>query len=447
MADLSTMWGGLLDAHDNFIAPRAPAGAGYSDDTARMARAALLGQLGGTLLAASQGGQSFDQRARILAGLGNAPTSAAEILQRGTPAPVTDEDRARTGLLRQQTAELQRKADEARKAREWLLSRDAPGGATSAIPGATVPPGPAGPAMPGAVTTTPLPPLPGTGGGGGAPGAPSSPGAPGATPAPAPTPTPPAPAPQGPYRLPRETVQAMIASGMSPEDIVRIEAEEALKRSRPQPGLDPAQTLNAEGELRKEFTGNEAVKGFNEAQRQYTQMNAIVKAANTGQPGAGVNDTALVYAFFKTIDPTSTVREGEFATVGANMGLPAQVVAALQKIDGRGFLTPETRKELAKVAEGYLFRRYEDVERLGGNYRTIAEGRGLKGDNVVVDPRSQETRGRYVTSRLDPGMIAGAGNEELKALRELVPYMQPEQLMALKQRLQMARPARAGGPI
>lgn len=251
--------------------------------------------------------------------------------------------------------------------------------------------------------------------------------------------------PQGaPFRFSKAQVDAMVAGGMKADEIIKMEIEQGLKQGK-QNQLDPSQVLNAEGELRKEFTGNEAVKGFNEAQRQYNQMQQIVKAANSGQPGAGVNDTALVYAFFKTIDPTSTVREGEFATVGANMGLPAQVTAALQKIDGKGFLTPETRKELAKVAEGYLFRRYEDVDRLGENFKQIATGRGLRGENVVVDPRAPELKKRYVVSQVTPEMILGAGNDEAKALRDYLPYMTPEQLAALKQRLMMQRPGRFGG--
>jgi hypothetical protein len=66
---------------------------------------------------------------------------------------------------------------------------------------------------------------------------------------------------------------------------------EGILGPQPKP-LDPNQTATQEAELRKEYLGNEAVKGFNQAQRSFSTMTDLVKRANEAKPGAGVNDTA-----------------------------------------------------------------------------------------------------------------------------------------------------------
>jgi hypothetical protein len=422
---------GLLGGVNDMMAPRAPAGAPYDDETARMARAALLGNIGGSLLAASQGGQSFEGRARALQSLGQAPAAAAEIQRAG----------ANTAYMGAQTQQLQQAARD-RAASDAYYRGEAPAGAPAG--------GPAPLPTPGAA---PAPEAPG-----GAPAAPAAPGAPTIAGTAAKTGWLAQAAELGlsqqeavrvammPYEQRAEVVKQLMlrqqerrsrydvveSADGSKERVYGDGRRESILGPQPKP-LDPAQTASQEAELRKEYLGNEAVKGFNQAQRSFATMTDLVKRANEAKPGAGVNDTALVFAFFKTIDPASTVREGEFASVAASMGLSEQVISALGRVDGKGFLTPDVRAELARVAETYLDKQYGDVERLGTAYRGIAEQRKLNAGNVTVDPRSPDTRMRYEVRRLTTDQIMKATDaEQLKRLP--LDLLSPDQRAAVRSR-------------
>ncbi len=69
---------------------------------------------------------------------------------------------------------------------------------------------------------------------------------------------------------------------------------------------------------------------------------------------SGQGDLAIVYGYMKMLDPTSVVREGEFATAEATAGLPAWIVSQYNKLldggrldDGEG----KTRAEFKRAAE------------------------------------------------------------------------------------------------
>jgi hypothetical protein len=84
-------------------------------------------------------------------------------------------------------------------------------------------------------------------------------------------------------------------------------------------GFDPRQTtgnFEAESNLRKEFNTLPTVKEAVSVQQSYAQIKAAneeaIRTAQTGgSPSAA--DQALIISFNKMLDPTSVVREGEFA--------------------------------------------------------------------------------------------------------------------------------------
>ncbi|MGK3945977.1 hypothetical protein ABK046_47470, partial [Streptomyces caeruleatus] len=60
----------------------------------------------------------------------------------------------------------------------------------------------------------------------------------------------------------------------------------------------------------------------------------------------GARDISLIFGFFKAADPESSVREGEFATVGEKMGLPSKLIGEIKSVSsGRGFLSPKARQD------------------------------------------------------------------------------------------------------
>jgi len=99
-------------------------------------------------------------------------------------------------------------------------------------------------------------------------------------------------------------------------------------------------------------------KAFNEAATQYGTMTDLMN------DDSGASDISLVYTFFKAADPQSTVREGEFATVGEKMGLPSKIIGQLNSLSqGKGFLTPDVRNSLVDAAGRAVMQRKRGLQR------------------------------------------------------------------------------------
>ena len=149
MADIS----GLLDGVEQTLFPTAvPKGASYDLDTMRMARAALLGNIGASLLAAGQGGQSQESRAAHLARLGQGPAAASEIMSAGS------QNQLRAMQIRQAQQEMADKAARDKFFRDSISGIGA--GASGQAPVAPTAAPAASPPGTGAATPTPIVPPP-----------------------------------------------------------------------------------------------------------------------------------------------------------------------------------------------------------------------------------------------------------------------------------------------
>lgn len=159
-----------------------------------------------------------------------------------------------------------------------------------------------------------------------------------------------------------------------------------------QTGLTEEQ-MKMEGNIRTEFQSLPQVKNFAEAQRAYITMWDSAEKANQGGPSQGVNDVNLVYGFFKAVDPTSTVREGEFATAASSMGFSDRLITSMQKLDSGGFLSPEIRNELVRIAQQRVLQQKADVEDAASTYQSIAEAYNLDPARTIKIPRFDEKLG------------------------------------------------------
>lgn len=63
---------------------------------------------------------------------------------------------------------------------------------------------------------------------------------------------------------------------------------------------------------------------------------AMQRVVDSASDPTGAGDVALLYNYLKVLDPASTVREGEFQTVGSSGGLPTQIQGYFSKmVDGK----------------------------------------------------------------------------------------------------------------
>jgi len=142
--------------------------------------------------------------------------------------------------------------------------------------------------------------------------------------------------------------------------------------------------ISREDSTRKEFNGLPEVQKFNVAKQSYMQMKKAQEVPEN-DPSRASADIAMVYNFMRLQDPTSTVREGEFATAANAGGVTETVRNMYNRVMEGEKLSPKVRQGfLTQAGRDYsAFRQnYEGVRK---RYSGIAQERGLNPAMIVGD--------------------------------------------------------------
>lgn len=108
-----------------------------------------------------------------------------------------------------------------------------------------------------------------------------------------------------------------------------------------------------------------------------------IKAANKDNTGA--SDIAMVYSFMKMLDPTSVVREGEFATAENAGGVPQQIQSLYNKVINGQRLAPEVRQQFMQQADRQYQEQYKSYKATQNIFRSLAEQYQLDPTRVAPD--------------------------------------------------------------
>lgn len=135
--------------------------------------------------------------------------------------------------------------------------------------------------------------------------------------------------------------------------------------------------FNKANKLRDDF--NSLSKPFRETRDAYARIQASAK-----DPSAA-GDLALIFNYMKTLDPGSTVREGEFATAQNSGSVPDRVQAMYNNVIKGTRLAPEQRKDFVSRAAG-LYKSQADIQQKQiDKFTQMAERYGLEPQDVVTD--------------------------------------------------------------
>ncbi len=110
-------------------------------------------------------------------------------------------------------------------------------------------------------------------------------------------------------------------------------------------------------------------------------FNKVAIASNATPSGA--NDLALVFAYMKTIDPNSAVKEGEYTNAEESQGVSQQVINIYNRVIDGQRLSPEARKMFLDSAKQQVLTSVRKQEVLEKNYLGLAKDYGLDGSKVV----------------------------------------------------------------
>lgn len=143
-------------------------------------------------------------------------------------------------------------------------------------------------------------------------------------------------------------------------------------------------TRATEANLRKEFNALPDVKNY----RTVATQAAAVKRLAAAPPSAN-GDIAMVYAVMKSYDPTSVVRETEFATAQNAAGVPDKIRNQFNAIRNGQRLNPKQRAEMAATVEGFANTYKQRYDTVAEEYRGYAAD--YSGDPNRVVPLAKES--------------------------------------------------------
>ena len=102
--------------------------------------------------------------------------------------------------------------------------------------------------------------------------------------------------------------------------------------------------------------------------------------------GTPAGDIAVIYAYMKLQDPTSVVREGEFATAQNAGGIHETIRARLNQAIGAGRLTPQLRSEILGSAKATLNSRRSQFSAKQDRFTKLAKSKGIDPELVIGNP-------------------------------------------------------------
>lgn len=137
--------------------------------------------------------------------------------------------------------------------------------------------------------------------------------------------------------------------------------------------------FRAEGDLRKEFTNLQPVKNF---QALSEAMGRI--SASAEKPDAA-GDLSLIFAYMKMLDPTSVVRETEFANAQNAAGVPDQIRNTWNRLRNGERLNPDQRAEFTGRAVMLYNQAKDQYSRTVDQYRGIATAQGVDPMRAIPD--------------------------------------------------------------
>jgi hypothetical protein len=156
---------------------------------------------------------------------------------------------------------------------------------------------------------------------------------------------------------------------LAPEDAAKLDAQRA-------------KLFDQATKLRGEFTG--ITKPFEDQNQAYGR---VIASAQDSSPAG---DLALIFNFMKVLDPGSTVREGEFAQVGAAGGLPTQVQRLFESWVTGKKLTPEQRSDVVGRAGKLFEQASKQHKKTAEEFRNLAKRQGIDPKNVIFQRQTIE---------------------------------------------------------
>ena len=178
---------------------------------------------------------------------------------------------------------------------------------------------------------------------------------------------------------------------LSPQDesMIKLDPLKWLESNKSKVGEVDKLAVQIEKDLRDDFQ-----KGSDTFVKATDNINVIRGAIETEPSNAG--DIALIYSYMKMLDPTSTVMQGEYATVQNAGTVPQSVLSYYNKLvtTKDGFLDKDIRKDFVARAETLYNQRVNQHDKFKDTFMGIIDrykDYGVKPEGIFQDFSSTST--------------------------------------------------------
>lgn len=131
---------------------------------------------------------------------------------------------------------------------------------------------------------------------------------------------------------------------------------------------------------------NNIGKRFTEESKPFQTMSDSMNRLVTGaMANNAAGDMAMVYSYMKLLDPTSVVRESEYATAENARGVPDTVRNLYNKILEGTRLTPEQKTNFVNLGRQLWDGQSQMQDTRSGYFTNLAKGSGISPDLIVQD--------------------------------------------------------------
>lgn len=141
-----------------------------------------------------------------------------------------------------------------------------------------------------------------------------------------------------------------------------------------------------EGNLKGDLETMKAYRGEDPVKTYQVVHAAYQKARSAADLGTAAGDMSLIYAFMKMNDPTSVVREGEFATAANAGGVDDKIINIYNRVRDGQMLTPEQRAQFLQAADAQYQDVSKNVQDVNSRYTPFAKDYNVNTDRFMIQP-------------------------------------------------------------
>jgi len=215
-----------------------------------------------------------------------------------------------------------------------------------------------------------------------------------------------------PFKKLAEAFPGKAATGIIEMELKNIDQTAKNKKDKADKIAELLKNIqDQENKLFTSYQSNSVVKEFDAA------TTSITKLLKGLEKDDGVGDVASIFTFMKTLDPSSVVREGEFAVAENSSGVYRKFWNLYNKVLKGDRLTEAQRESFKQLGISLYAQNQQAIDNLRYNFTQIANNQGLNIDNIFVDsdirPKFENVQtttapgqeSEFKTQRVPPGAV------------------------------------------